>query len=97
MTFIETLLTYARAGYPAVAVVSHKESRVLGELARAAEQAERTLAAVALTGLLKNKLETLAAQAESISDRAALTGEYRRRIGRLAVEPSLPVPEEGPA
>ncbi len=51
----------------------------------------------ALTGVLKDKLEALAAQAESISDRAALTGEYRRRIRRLPVEPSLPVPEEASA
>lgn len=49
MTFIDTLLTYARAGYPAVAVVSHEESRVLGELARAAEQSRRTLATWSLT------------------------------------------------
>ncbi len=97
MTFIDTLLTYARAGYPAVALVSHEESRVLGELARAAEQAEPTLTDVALTRLRKNKLETLAAQAESISGRAALTGEDRRRIRRLPVEPSLPVAEEASA
>ena len=95
MTFIDTLLTYARAGYPAVAVVSHEESRVLGELARAAEQAERTLADTALTGLLKDKLEALAAQAESISDRAALTSQYRRKIRRAAVDPSERVPEKG--
>jgi hypothetical protein len=51
----------------------------------------------ALTGLLTEKLEELATQAESISDRAALTGEYRRKIRRLPVEPSLPVPEEASA
>jgi hypothetical protein len=51
----------------------------------------------ALTGLLAQKLQEVAAQAESISDRAALTGEYRRRIRRLPVEPSLPIPEEASA
>jgi len=49
MTFIETLLTYARAGYPAVAVLSHEEARVLGDLTRAAEAAGRGLAAWSLT------------------------------------------------
>ncbi len=49
MTFIDTLLTYARAGSQAVAVVSHEESSVLGELAPAAEQAGRRLATWSLT------------------------------------------------
>jgi hypothetical protein len=51
----------------------------------------------ALTGLLKDKLAALAAQAESISDRAALTGEYRRRIRRVAGDPAEQIPEEATA
>lgn len=47
-----------------------------------------------LTGLLKDKLHEVAAQAESISDRAALTGQYRRKIRRAAVDPSVQVLEE---